>query len=44
MENNIKMYLKEVTCENLDCIRLAVDNDQWRAFSNTVMKCHKGGS
>jgi hypothetical protein len=35
-ENNIKMYLKEIVCEDMDWIRLSQDGDQWRAVVNMV--------
>jgi hypothetical protein len=35
-ENNIKMYLKETGCEDIGCIKLAQNKDQWRSLTNTV--------
>jgi hypothetical protein len=35
-EDNIKMDLKEVVCEDLDRIHMAQDVDQWRAAVNTT--------
>jgi hypothetical protein len=34
--DNIKMYLREVGWEVVDCINMALDMDQWRALVNTV--------
>jgi hypothetical protein len=36
-EDNIKMDLKEVGCEGMDWIDLALDRDRWRALVNAVM-------
>jgi hypothetical protein len=36
-EDNIKMYLQEVGCENMDWIELAQDRDRWLALVNAVM-------
>jgi hypothetical protein len=34
---NIKIYLKEIRLEGMDCIFLANDRGQWQALVNTVM-------
>jgi hypothetical protein len=36
-EDNIKMDLREIGIDGVNCIRLAQDRVQWRAFVNTVM-------
>jgi hypothetical protein len=36
-EDNIKMYLREIGIDGLNCIQLAQDRVQWRAFVSTVM-------
>jgi len=36
-ENNIKMYLQEVRCGDIDWIKLAQDRDRWRTLENAVM-------
>jgi hypothetical protein len=36
-EDNIKMDLKEVGCEDMDIIDLARDRDRWRAVVSAVM-------
>jgi hypothetical protein len=36
-ENNINMDLREIGIDGVNCIRLAQDRVQWRAFVNTVM-------
>jgi hypothetical protein len=36
-EDNIKMDLQVVWCEDLDWIELAEDRDMWRALVNAVM-------
>jgi hypothetical protein len=35
--NNIKMDLREIGWDGMDCIDLAQDRDRWRALVNTVM-------
>jgi hypothetical protein len=35
--NDIKMDLREIEWDGMDCIDLAEDRDQWRALVNTVM-------
>jgi hypothetical protein len=35
--DNIKMDLREIGRDGMDCIDLAQDTDQWRALVNTVM-------
>jgi hypothetical protein len=35
--NNIKMDLREIGWDGMNCIYLAQDRDQWRALVNTVM-------
>jgi hypothetical protein len=35
--NNIKMGLREIGWDGMDCIDLAQDRDQWRALVNAVM-------
>jgi hypothetical protein len=35
--DNIKMNLREIGWDSMDCIDLAQDRDQWRALVNTVM-------
>ena len=34
---DIKMDLREVGCDPRDCIALAEDRDQWRAYVRAVM-------
>jgi hypothetical protein len=36
-EDTIKMDLREMVIDGANCIRLAQDRIQWRAFVNTVM-------
>jgi hypothetical protein len=36
-EDNIKMDLREIGIDGANCIQLAQDRVQWRAFVNTVM-------
>jgi hypothetical protein len=35
--DNIRMDLRETGGDDMDCIDLAQDRDQWRALMNTVM-------
>jgi hypothetical protein len=35
--NRIKMDLREIGCDRIDWIDLALDRDQWKALVNTVM-------
>jgi hypothetical protein len=35
--NNIKMDLREIGWDGMDCIDLAQNRDRWRALVNTVM-------
>jgi hypothetical protein len=35
--NNIKMNLREIGWDGMDCIDLPEDRDQWRALVNTAM-------
>jgi len=37
LEDNIKMDLQELGCEDMDWIGLAYDTDTWRALVNAVM-------
>jgi hypothetical protein len=37
-EDNIRMDLREIGWENVDCMHLAQDRDQWRALVNTLIK------
>jgi len=37
MEDNIKMYLKEVGCGGMDWIELAQDRDRRRTLVNAIM-------
>jgi hypothetical protein len=34
---NIKMDIREIGCDGMDCIDLAQGRDQWRALVNTVI-------
>jgi hypothetical protein len=34
---NIKMNLREIGWDGVDCIDMAQDRDQWRALVNTVL-------
>jgi len=36
MENNIKMYPKDVKCGNVHCIHLALDKEEWGAVLRTM--------
>ena len=36
-ENNVKMGLRELWWEGIDCSHLAVDRDKWQDVVNTVM-------
>jgi hypothetical protein len=42
-DGNIKMYLKETGCENLNSLHLDHERDQWRGLVNTVivLELHK---
>jgi len=33
----LKWFLKEVMCENMDCVHLAQDGDKWRVVINMVV-------
>jgi hypothetical protein len=35
--DNIKMDLRDVGCDGMDCIDLVQDRDQWRALVNSVL-------
>jgi hypothetical protein len=37
-ENNVKIALKDTSCQNVDWIQLAQDRVQWPAVLNMVMK------
>jgi len=37
-EDNIRIHLREIELEVVDCIHVAHDRDQWRALVNTAMK------
>jgi hypothetical protein len=37
-EDNVRMDLREIGWEGVDCIHLVQDRDQWRALVNTVKK------
>jgi hypothetical protein len=34
-EDNVKMDLREIGWDGIDCIHMAQDRDQWRALANT---------
>jgi hypothetical protein len=36
-EDNVRKYLEEIDCEDMDWIHLAQDRNRWRAVVNTVM-------
>jgi hypothetical protein len=36
--DNIKIDLREIGCDVMNCIHLAQDRDQWRALVNTVIE------
>jgi hypothetical protein len=36
-EDNIKMDLRKIGIDGVNCIRVAQDRVQWRAFLNTAM-------
>jgi hypothetical protein len=36
-EDNIRMDLRETSCEDVNWIHLAQERDHWRALVNTVM-------
>jgi hypothetical protein len=38
MEDNIKVGIKEIECEGVNCIRLVHEEIQCWAFVNTIMK------
>jgi hypothetical protein len=35
--DNIKMDLREIGCDGVDWMDMALDTDQWRALMNTVL-------
>jgi hypothetical protein len=37
MEDNIKVGLKEIGYENMNCVQLAQDADQWWTIVSTVI-------
>jgi hypothetical protein len=37
LEDNIRMYLREIGWEDVGWMHLVNDKDQWRAFVNTVV-------
>jgi hypothetical protein len=42
-EDNIKMYIREIGFEDVDCLYLAQDKDQWREYGNEPSGYKKGG-
>jgi hypothetical protein len=36
-EDNIKIYLKEMSWEGVDWINLALDRDHWKVFMNMIV-------
>jgi hypothetical protein len=36
LKDNFKMDLKEIGCDNMDCIYLALDRDWWQVLVNMV--------
>jgi hypothetical protein len=37
LRSNVRMYLKVIWCEELDCVHVGQGRDQWRALVNMVM-------
>jgi hypothetical protein len=37
MDDNIKMDIREMGWEGMDCIELTEDREEWRALVNAVM-------